>query len=202
MLEPVQLPMEQILQLGMISQQIQKMLLFVTAPTYRNNATDNISFYPIVNFNGTNQSMQNITGWMSSKSYFAVVIPTNTTDGTTAGWVPFGLECTNATVNTITCGLPFWWVVLWSFTAAIPDEVVTHGLGSSTNWRSSETWVASYSAGKPMLISVNENATANGTDIYEKGIQINNYSANTYQSVTGTNYSIRRFSWSCKSILF
>lgn len=43
-----------------------------------------------------------------------------------------------------------------------------------------------------MLISVNENATVNGTDIYERGIQINNVSQNTYQTLATANYTLGR----------
>lgn len=162
----------------------------VTAPTFRNNTTDNLNFYPTVNFNGSNQSMRNTTWGMSSKSYFAVVVPTNTVDGTAAGWVPFGLHCLNTTVTPGTCGLPFGWMVLWAFTATIPDEVITHWLGSSANYRSAETGSDSYSAWKPMLVMMNEDAAGTKTNIYEKGVQLDNFTFNTYQSVTNTNYSL------------
>lgn len=162
----------------------------ITAPTYRNNTTDNLNFYPTVNFNGTNQSMRNTTGGMSSKSYFAVVIPTNTVNGSSAGWVPFGLHCLNTTVTPGTCGLPFGWLVLWAFTATIPDEVITHGLGSSANYRSAETGASEYNAWKPMLVMINEDAIGTKANIYEKWEQLDNFTFNTYQSVTNTNYSL------------
>jgi len=157
----------------------------VTAPTYRNNTTDNINFYPVVNFNGTNQFMRNTTGWMSTKNYFAVVIPRNTVNAASSGAVPFGLECISGG-----CGLTFWGLVLGAFTAAISDEVITHALWSSANWRSSDIGASTFTADKPLLISVNENLWANGTDIYEKWVQINDVTANTYQFETNTNYSI------------
>jgi hypothetical protein len=164
----------------------------VTAPIYRDNATDNVNFYPVVNFNGTNQAMENTTWWMSSKSYFAVIIPTDTIDGTLSGGVPFGLECTNATVDFGTCGLPFGGLVLWSFTVAIPDEVITHALGSSANYRSAETGAESYAADKPMLVMINEDATGTIANIYEKWERLDNFTFNSYQSVTNTNYSLWR----------
>jgi hypothetical protein len=43
-----------------------------------------------------------------------------------------------------------------------------------------------------MLIGVNENSTANGTDIYEKWESLNNFEANTYQSVSTTDYALWR----------
>ncbi len=43
-----------------------------------------------------------------------------------------------------------------------------------------------------MLLMANENAGATGTDIYEKGIKIDNTTRNTYQTISGADYSIGR----------
>jgi len=75
---------------------------------------------------------------------------------------------------------------------ALPDEVITHALGSSANWRSAQNGVASYEATKPMLIVMNENAAANNTDIYEKGVKVDSVTSNTYQSLSTADYSLGR----------
>lgn len=162
----------------------------VVAPLYRNNTTDNLNFYPVVKFNGVDQYMRNSNGWISSKNYFAVVVPTNQVDGTLSWWVPFSTECTDATVNTWVCNLAFGWLVLGSFTLAIPDEVVTHALWSSQNYRSSQTWNFSYEAKKPMLVTVNENAAWDISEVFEKWVQINNFSTGNKIFATNTNYSL------------
>lgn len=164
----------------------------VVTPDYRNNNADNLNFNPVVDFNGINDYMSNTANGVFSDSYIAVIVPDNTIDGTVTWGVPFWLECNNVSLSSGTCALPFGWVVLGQFTGAIPDEVVTHAFGSSANWRSAQTGVSSYEWGRPMMISVNENAAANGTDIYEKWLKIDDTTTNTYQTLSSTDYSLWR----------
>lgn len=159
------------------------------SPTYYSTTT-NLNFNPLVNFNGSTQYLQNTSTWAYSQSYFAVVVPTNKVDWTVTGWVPFALNCTNATISSGTCWLPFWWLVLWAFTIAINDEVITHAIWSSTEWRSAQIWAALYPAWKPMLVNMNENAWGTWTEISEKWLLLNNYNANTYQTLSATNYRL------------
>ncbi len=159
------------------------------APTYQ-STTANLNFNPVVNFNGTTQYLQNTWVWAYSQSYFAVVVPTNKVDGTVVWWVPFSFTCTNATISSGTCWLPFWWLVLWAFTIAINDEVITHAIWSSTEWRSAQIWAALYTAWKPMLVNMNENAWWTWTEISEKWTLLNNYDANTYQTLSATSYRL------------
>lgn len=160
------------------------------APTYNYSTTNNLNFYPIIDFNGSTQYLENTWGWAYSQSYFAVVIPDNQVDGTISWWVPFAFNCDTASLNTWTCWLPFWWLVLWAFTVAINDEVITHAIWSSNNWRSAQIWSASYSAWKPMLINMNENSSWTWTEISEKWILLDNYNANTYETLSATNYRL------------
>ena len=144
------------------------------SPTYLNNDTDSLNFNPVVDFNGSTQYLENLAWGAHSDSYFMVIVPDNTVEGTVSRWVPFGWDCTSGTLSSGGCGLPFAGMTLWSFTAALPDEVLTHALWSSANWRSAQLWLHSYEANSPMLLMWNENSSADGTDIYEKGLQINN----------------------------
>lgn len=162
------------------------------APIYRNNSTDELNFNPVVDFNGTNQYLQNLNNWAYTQSYFLVVVPDNTIDGTATWQVPYWFNCNSWVLNTGTCWLDFAWVTLWAFTAAFNDEVITQAIGSSTSWRAAQLWLASYWAGEPMLIGINENSTANGTDIYEKWVSLNNFEVNNYQTISTTDYALWR----------
>lgn len=161
------------------------------SPTYLNNNTDNLNFYPVVNFNW-NQYLNWLNNGWNSDSYFMVIIPNNTVDWTLTWQVPFWFDCDSWTLNTWTCWLPFAWLTLWAFTVAINDEVITHAIWSSTSWRSSNIWNNVYSSWKPMLLSVNWNSSWNWTDIYEKWVKIDNYSVNNYQVLSNANFSIGR----------
>ena len=77
----------------------------VTAPIYRNNTTDNLNFYPVIDFNGSTQYMQNLNNGAHTDSYFMVVVPDATIDGTVAGKVPFGFDCLSGVLSSGTCGL-------------------------------------------------------------------------------------------------
>lgn len=160
------------------------------APIFRNSVADQLNFYPSIDFNGTSQYLQNLNNQADTRSYYMVIIPDKDIEGTSSEGVPFGFNCESGTLSSGTCGIPFAGLALWAFTVAIPDEVLTHAIGSSTNWRSAKTATVSYPADRPILISVNENITNNGTDIYKEWEQINNYSTNTYQYVSGADFNI------------
>ena len=162
------------------------------APIYRNNTTDELNFNPVVDFNGTNQYLQNLNNGAFTQSYFLVVVPDNTVDGTATWQVPYWFNCNSWVLNVWTCWLDFAWVTLWAFTAAFNDEIITQAIGSSASWRAAQLWLASYEGWKPMLIGINENSTADGTDIYEKWVSLNNFEANTYQTVSNTDFALWR----------
>ncbi len=161
------------------------------APTYRFNNSDNLNFNPLIDFNWS-QYLDNLNNWANSRSYFMVIVPDNQVDWTLAWQVPFWWDCNSWVLSSWTCWLPFAWWVLWAFTVAINDEVITHAIWASTSWRSSQIWAATYNASRPMLIWFNENSWANWTDIYEKWVKIDNYTANTYQALSTADYRIWR----------
>ncbi len=160
------------------------------SPIYRDNTTDNLNFNPVVDFNWTTQFLQNLWNWAYSQSYYTVIVPDNTIDWTISGQVPFSFDCLSWVLSSWACWLSFAWLTLWAFTAAMNDEVITHALGSSVNWRSAQIWVASYQAWEPMLIIVNEDALVTNSDIYEKWLKVDNFTANTYQTLSTADYSL------------
>jgi|SaaInlStandDraft_7_1057024.scaffolds.fasta_scaffold01138_3 hypothetical protein len=159
------------------------------SPTYYSTTTD-LNFNPVVDFNGTTQYLENLANWVSTDSYFAVVIPDSQVDWTLWWQVPYAFDCDDANTNTWLCWLTFWWLVLWAFTAAINDEVITHAIWASTDWRSAQIWTASYPVSKPMLININENSAGTWTEISEKWLKIDNYTANTHQVLWWTDYRL------------
>jgi len=161
------------------------------SPIYLNNTTNwHLNFNPVVDFDWTTQFLQNLNNWANSNSYYLVIVPNSQVDWTLTWQVPFAFDCLSWILSSWTCGLSFAWVTLWAFTVAINDEVITHAIWSSTNWRSSQTGIASYDASKPMLIWINENATANGTDIYEKWVKVDNTTTNIYQTLSTADFSL------------
>lgn len=162
------------------------------APTFLNNSwTWHLNYNPLVDFDWT-EYLENLNNWAYSHSYFAVIVPDNNIDWTISWQAPFWWDCNSWILNTWTCWLTFAWLTLWAFTIAINDEVLTHAIWASTWWRSAQIWAASYSAWEPMLINMNENATSNWTEIYEKWIVLDNYNANTYQTLSTADYRIGR----------
>ncbi|MDD3303194.1 MAG: cadherin repeat domain-containing protein, partial [Candidatus Gracilibacteria bacterium] len=160
------------------------------APTYINNDANNLNYNPLISFNGTNQYLQNLNNGAYSKTYFMVIVPNNQVDGTMSEQIPFGRDCTSGVLSSGTCGLTYAGLTFGAFTIAMNDEVITHAIGSSTNRRSSQIGAYSYQAQRPMLMSVNENNAGTGTDIFEKGIQVNNTSVNTYQTLSTADFRI------------
>lgn len=161
-----------------------------TAPIFRNSAANQINYYPTIDFNGSSQFLQNLNNAADTRSYFMVIIPDNDIEWTTTGWVPFWFDCESGTLSSGTCWIPFAGLTLWAFTVAIPDEVLTHAIWSSANWRSAKTATVVYPANFPVILWVNENATGTGTDIYKEGEQINNFSVGPYQYISGADFNI------------
>lgn len=164
----------------------------VTAPNYRNNVSDSLNFNPIIDFNGVDGYMNNLANGADSDSYYIVIVPDTDVEGTTSQGVPFGFDCPSGTLSSGTCWLDFGGLALGAFTTTIPDEVITHAIGSSANWRSSKTAVITYPAGEPMLIWVNDNAASSTSNIYEKWEQVDNTTRNSYQTLANADYSLWR----------
>ena len=164
----------------------------VISPDYRNNTIDSLNFNPVIDFNGTDDYMNNLANGADSDSYYLVIVPDVDIEWTASQWVPFGFDCLSGTLSSGACGLAFWGLALGAFTTTIPDEVITHAIGSSANWRSSKTAVVTFPAWKPMLIGVNDNAWASTTNIYEKWEQVDNTTRNTYQTLANADYSLGR----------
>jgi len=165
----------------------------VNAPVFRSNTNDELNFNPVVDFNGTSQYFENLANGAHSDSYYIVIVPDSDVEWTSSQWVPFGFNCTSWTLSAWgPCGLNFGGLALGAFTVTIPDEVITHAIGSSANYRSSKTAVVTFPAGKPMLIGVNDNAIGWITNIYEKWEQVDNAVRNTYQTLSNADYTLGR----------
>jgi len=165
----------------------------VNAPTYRNNASDELNYNPVIDFDGVNDYMRNLVNGAHSDTYYLVIVPDVDVEWTSSQWVPFSFDCQDWILSAWgPCGLPFGGIALGAFTLSIPDEVITHAIGSSANYRSSKTAVVTYPAGKPLLIGVNDNSGSSITNIYEKWEQIDNAVRNSYQTVSSTDYGLWR----------
>lgn len=165
----------------------------INAPTYRNDDTNELNYNPVVDFDGVADYMSNLWNGAHSDSYYIVLVPDVEIEWTSSQWVPFGLDCESGTLSAGgPCGLQFGGLALWAFTLSIPDEVITHALGSSSNYRSSKAALATFPAGKPMLVGINDNAIGGITNIYEKWLQVDNTVRNTYQTLANADYSLWR----------
>lgn len=160
------------------------------APTFVNNDANNLNYNPTLSFNWSTQYLQNLDNWANSTSYFMVMVPATQIDWTIVEQVPFWWDCTSGRLSSWSCWMTFAGLTFWAFTVALNDEVITHALWSSTNWRSAQIWAYSYNAWEPMLLSVNENNTANWTDMFEKWVKINNDSLNAYQTLSTADFRI------------
>lgn len=161
------------------------------APSYINNDVNNLNYNPLIDFDWTTY-LENLNNWANSTSYYLVLIPDSQVDWTLVWQVPFSFDCTSWVLSSWTCWLAFAWWVLWAFTVALNDEVVTHALGSSANWRSAQIGAYSYNAWNPMLLWFNQNSTWDSTDIYEKWIKIDNFTVNTYQTLSTADFRLWR----------
>lgn len=51
--------------------------------------------------------MENLGNGVDSRSYFVVVVPNTTVDGTITGATPFGFDCNSGVLSSGACGLSF-----------------------------------------------------------------------------------------------
>lgn len=161
------------------------------APSYINNDSNNLNYNPLIDFDWTTY-LENLNNWANSTSYYMVLVPDSQVDWTLAWQVPFSFDCTSWVLSSWTCWVAFAWWVLWAFAVALNDEVITHALGSSANWRSAQIGAYSYSAWNPMLLGFNQNSTWSWTDIFEKWVKIDNAIINTYQTLSTADFRLWR----------
>lgn len=131
-------------------------------------------------------------GGFNTTEYWMVILPDNTfTSASTTEQVPLSGDRNIAdAVNFTGGGTDLSGVTLGSFTAAFPDEILTHAMGGSTTWRSAFTGGGSIAASDTYIFNVKNNLAANSTNIYQNGVTINNGTAGSLVNSTDIAYAI------------
>lgn len=137
-------------------------------PTYQ---TEAINFNPVVNFDGNNDFLEGNAGGANT-TLFMVARSDLTVTSAAAGQTIFTANITNPISDA-------YFFSIGSVTAAFGNEVITHGLGNSLEYRKALTGNSSI-VNVPHLYSTDHNATTTDAAIYLDGAQIDNNTANTF----------------------
>ncbi len=164
------------------------------APTYRDNASRNINFNPVVDFNAANKNYMNGKGGLYSEDYFVVVYPDDLVEnsmGVNGRQIPLGGKSDEQSFHEDPTGLG-----LGNTTARYSsDEVIAHNVGAYVPGSGAPTpGVDSYGRSfsspsvtynEPIIINVKTNASGTETEIYKNGIKIDNLTGRTGTTGTG-----------------
>jgi len=159
-----------------------------------NNATQNtgnnqpsflegaMNFNPTLDFDGVSDFLQGNAGG-SNTTLFMVAQSDLSVTRTTAGQTIFTADIVNPVTNS-------YFFSIGSITAAFNNEVITHALGNSTEYRKSLTGNAMIPA-TPHLYSTNHDNATSSSNVYYDGEQIdNNSSGNFLDAETNRPYRI------------
>ena len=156
------------------------------APSFRDNATDNINFNPTVVFDRTNTEFMRGKGGFAAKDYYVVVFPDNPVDNTgTNRQVPiagrvngdgeFAVDGTGLGLGNISAR--FTNEVVAHMVASVPDNLPTD-ISYGRAFTSTTESVPS----APLIFNVRTNAAGTQTEIYQNGEQIDNVTGTTQVS--------------------
>jgi hypothetical protein len=176
--------------------------LATDAPTFRDNATRNINFNPVVDFNAANKEYLNGKGGLYSQDYFVVVYPddlTQNTMGTSGRQIPLGGKSDEQSFHEDPTGLG-----LGNTTARYStSEVIAHNVGAYVPGAGSPTpGVDSYGRAftstavtynEPLIINVKTNASGTQTEIYKNGIKVDNLTGKTGDTGTGNELNFYEY---------
>ncbi|MFV5684429.1 LamG-like jellyroll fold domain-containing protein [Flavobacterium sp. GB2R13] len=171
------------------------------APTFRDNASRNINFNPVIDFNSANNDYMNGKGGFYSQDYFVVVYSNdiiNTSVGASGREIPIGGKSATSGFHEDPTGLAFG-----NATGRYNDEIIAHNIGSyNPSDTSPAPGVDSYGRAyvattntyyEPLIINVKTNATGTATEIYKNGIKIDNKTGTTGSTETGTPLNFYEF---------
>ena len=151
------------------------------APTYYDNATNNMNFNPIAKFNNSNQEYMQGKGGYYSQDYFVVVRSddiVNRYTGSTNRQFAIGARYSEDNFHEDPTGLAFG-----SSTARYSNEVIAHNVNSFPNGSSSPPNDNSYgraytsssdSFKNVLIINAKANTSRTALEIYKNGKQIDN----------------------------
>jgi hypothetical protein len=160
------------------------------SPVFRNNATRNINFNPVVDFTAASSQLMKGKGGYWSQDYYVVVKTNGTIDNSsTARQVPISgrLSLTTFELDGTAFGLG-------NYTQRFTDEIVSHSLNSipQTPPTDSKSYGRSYTSTtdsyvqQTIIFNIKTNSTGTATEIYKNGKKIDNTDG---QAVNGTSFT-------------
>ncbi len=150
--------------------------LTTNRPSFHDNATDNINFNPVIEFDRSNQEFMRGKGGYFSHDYFVVIQANGVVDNTGGNrMVPIGGRVANLSPQVDGTGLGFG-----SISARFTNEVIAHMASSipavpdlKSYGRALTSTTESYTD-ELMILNVKTDAAHTVTEIYKNGIKIDN----------------------------
>ena len=167
------------------------------APTYRDNATRNINFNPVADFDNSNIEYMNGKGGFYSQDYFIVVKSDDIVDTQTGSYSPgrqfaIGARYGDDAFHEDPTGLG-----LGSTSARYTDEIISHNLNSfpsTATTPNDDSYGMAYTSNtdsfdnEVLIINVKSNAARTSVEIYKNGKRIDNTVATLPSNGTQLNF--------------
>ncbi|TWO30669.1 choice-of-anchor D domain-containing protein [Seonamhaeicola sediminis] len=153
------------------------------APTYRDNATRNMNYNPVLDFDNNNVQYMNGKGGFYATDYFAVFRSDDIVDTQTGSFSPgrqfaVGGRYSRDNFHEDPTGLG-----MGSTSARFTDEILSHNLNSFPNGSSApndDSYGRAYTTNTEtyqnhvLIVNVKSNATRTSTEIYKNGKRVDN----------------------------
>ncbi|MFV8337480.1 LamG-like jellyroll fold domain-containing protein [Flavobacterium sp. RSP29] len=170
------------------------------APKYRNDASRNINFNPVVDFSRSGSTVLKGKGGYWSKDYYIVLKTNGNSDKTTNN----SQEIISGRITTDNFGQDGTGLGLGRISSRFNgDNLISHMIGTYGASTNPDSYGRSYAPASPttiggaiMILNIKSNTsvTPNVTEIYLNGKKIDNHTATTGTSGTGTPLTFSDFS--------
>ncbi|MDI5887260.1 LamG-like jellyroll fold domain-containing protein [Flavobacterium yafengii] len=168
------------------------------SPVFRNNATRNINFNPVVDFTAASSQLMKGKGGYWSQDYYVVIKTNGAIDNTAATrQVPIsGRLATNSFQSDGTA------LGLGNFTLRYTNEMVSHNVSSvsATPSTATQSYGRAYTSStdsynqQTIIFNIKTNSSGTGTEIYKNGKRIDTTEGQAFDQQTGTFTGTLNFS--------
>lgn len=163
-----------------------------SAPTYYNNATNNINFNPVMDFDNANSDYMMGKGGFYSQDYFVVVMPDNTVDNGAGKQAVIGGRYNANAFHDDPTGLGFG-----DMSTRFTDEVISHTVNAYDDTATvpdNDSYGMSFASNtetfsnEVLIINVKTDAAGTSTQIYKNGKLLSNTNATLPSNGTDMNF--------------
>ena len=157
-------------------------------PTYRNNATDNVNFHPVVKFDGSTSTMKGKKGFYSDEFYIVVKPATPITSTSGARDVYCADDYMVSSPSQDVTGFE-----MGNTSVRFTNDVIAYNQGPNTSYGVARV-TTTETISEPHIYNGRTNSSNNGSELFQDGLNVGNTVANSteFKRITNSRYWLAR----------